>query len=206
MHKTSLQTSVHETSMICGRSFGAYVNMFLMFDCLGFFFVPLENFSLIWRRHHCRWTAANFDLCSVLMVIEQRGFFSVPHLLWHRAYVYNGHLRGDVHLLVFRLRSVAAGTRTPNLPLASPLRHRRGAFNRCWQINNNVKITSCEDWTIIQLINPVYFTAENVILKCLASTSFINLFANNVLVGKLWFGVYFTNRSAAILHLVVTLW
>ena len=68
-----------------------------------------------------------------------------------------------------------------------------------------MKITSCEDWTIIQLINPVYFTAENEILKCLASTSFINLFANNVLVGKLWFGVYFTNRSAVILHLVVTL-
>ena len=28
------------------------------------FFVPLENFSLIWRRHHCRWRAENFDLCS----------------------------------------------------------------------------------------------------------------------------------------------
>ena len=28
--------------------------------CLGFI-VPLENFSLIWRGHHCRWRAANFD-------------------------------------------------------------------------------------------------------------------------------------------------
>ena len=46
-------------------------------------FVPLENFSLMWRRHHYRWRAAHFDLYSALMAIEQWGFFSVPHLLWH---------------------------------------------------------------------------------------------------------------------------
>ena len=28
-------------------------------------------------------TAADFDLCSALMAIEQRGFFSVPHPLWY---------------------------------------------------------------------------------------------------------------------------
>ena len=28
----------------------------------------------------------------------QWGFFSVPHLMWHRASVYNGHLRGPVTL------------------------------------------------------------------------------------------------------------
>ena len=62
--------------------------------CLFVCFVPLENFSLIWRRHHGRWRAANFDLCSALMAIEQRVFFSVPpHLLWHEASVYNGQLR-----------------------------------------------------------------------------------------------------------------
>ena len=60
--------------------------------------VPLENFSLIWRRHLCRWMVANFDLCSVLMAIEQRGFFSVPHLLWHGASYYNCYLRGSVTL------------------------------------------------------------------------------------------------------------
>ena len=58
------------------------------------FIVPLENFSLIWRRHHCRCRAANFDLCSALMAIEQWGFFNVPHLLWHGPTLYNGHLRG----------------------------------------------------------------------------------------------------------------
>ena len=39
-----------------------------------------------------------FDLCSALMAIDQWGFFSVSHLLWHGAYVYNGHLRGPVKL------------------------------------------------------------------------------------------------------------
>ena len=32
-----------------------------------------------------------FYLCSTLMAIEQWGFFSVPHLLWHGASVYNGY-------------------------------------------------------------------------------------------------------------------
>ena len=56
---------------------------------LGEFIVPLENFSLIWRRHHYRWRAANFFLCSALMAIEQWGFYCMPHLLWHGASVYN---------------------------------------------------------------------------------------------------------------------
>ena len=50
--------------------------------CLGFF-IPLENFSLVWRRHHYLWKAANFDLCSALMATEQWEFLSVPNLLWH---------------------------------------------------------------------------------------------------------------------------
>jgi hypothetical protein len=27
---------------------------------LDWLYVPLKNFSLIWRRHHCRWRAAKF--------------------------------------------------------------------------------------------------------------------------------------------------
>ena len=69
----------------------------LLFLCLRFF-VPLENVSPIWRCHHCRWRAANFDLCSALKAIEQWGFFILPHLLWHGASVYNGHLWGPVTL------------------------------------------------------------------------------------------------------------
>ena len=47
---------------------------FLCF-CLFGVFRP-THFSLIWKHHQSR--AANFDLCSAL--IEQWGFFSVPHL------------------------------------------------------------------------------------------------------------------------------
>ena len=56
--------------------------MTILFVCLGVF-VSLENFPLIRRRYLYRWRAANFDLCSALMAIEQWEFFSVPHLLWH---------------------------------------------------------------------------------------------------------------------------
>ena len=43
-------------------------------------------------------TLQNFDLFWALIPIEQWGFFSVPHLLWHGASVYNGHLWGPVTL------------------------------------------------------------------------------------------------------------
>ena len=67
--------------------------LFVCLTCLFGYIVPLENFSLIWRRHHYRWRAVNFDLCSTLMAIEQWRFFSVPHLLCiYCASVYNGHL------------------------------------------------------------------------------------------------------------------
>ena len=42
--------------------------------------------------------AANFDLCSVLIAIEQLGYFSLPHQLWHWTSVYNGLIRGPVTL------------------------------------------------------------------------------------------------------------
>ena len=78
-----------------------------------------------------------------LMAIEQWGFFSVPHLLWHWAYVYNGHLRGPVILAYWRAFSSEAvtacfydlglfrlGFEHPNFRLRDqrsyPLHHRRG--------------------------------------------------------------------------------
>ena len=69
-----------------------------------------------------------------LMVIEQWGLFSVPHLLWHEISVYNGHLRRPVtftptaeHLAVeesipfFINRYVDAGIRTSNPPHSKPM-------------------------------------------------------------------------------------
>ena len=39
-----------------------------------------------------------FDQCSALMVIEQWGFFNMPHPFQHEPIVYNGHLPGPVTL------------------------------------------------------------------------------------------------------------
>ena len=61
-----------------------------LFVCLRFI-VPLENFSIIWRRNHYRWRAASFVLCLALMAIEQWEYFIVPHLLWHGGGGGRGH-------------------------------------------------------------------------------------------------------------------
>jgi hypothetical protein len=72
------------------------VNWF-MIDYLRFY-VLLKNFSLIWRRHHCRWRAANFGLCSALRAFEQGGIFIMPHLLWHGTSVFLVSSEGPPHL------------------------------------------------------------------------------------------------------------
>ena len=84
------------------------------------------------RIFHSYGDVTNFDLCSALMDIEQWGFLNVPHLLWHEASVYNvtsedswhSHLLLSVkqwicNCMLLRLRSVAAGIRTPNIPHAN---------------------------------------------------------------------------------------
>ena len=73
-------------------------SMIYFFICFTGAHVPLANFSLIWRRHHYRRRAPNFNLYSAIMAIEQWKFISIPHLLWHGASVYNAHLRGPVTL------------------------------------------------------------------------------------------------------------
>ena len=116
---------------------------FCIFVCWEFI-LPLENFSLIWRRQYCRWRAANFDQCSALMVIEQWGFFNVLHLLWHGPTVYNGHLRVPMTLtLVAKLLAVelslpvfttSVEPRSPACETnALPLRH-RGGYSTKWNL------------------------------------------------------------------------
>ena len=98
---------------------------YFVFFVLGFF-VPLENFSLIWRRN--RWRAANFDLCSALMATDQWRLFSMPQPTVTRRIRYYSHLRGPVthtycrafgsgtvNTCFLRLRSVAISIRTSNL-------------------------------------------------------------------------------------------
>ena len=46
----------------------------LLICLFGFFFLPLENCSLVWRRHYIQWRVSNFDLYSGYMTTEQWGF------------------------------------------------------------------------------------------------------------------------------------
>ena len=65
-----------------------------LFVCLGII-VRLENFS------HMETSALPVKGCKfwpMLMAIKQWGFFSVPHLMGHGAYIYNGHLWGPMTL------------------------------------------------------------------------------------------------------------
>ena len=54
-----------------------FVNLFV---CLGFI-VPLENFSLIWRRHHCRWVLQILTYARHSWPLSSECSFIVPHLL-----------------------------------------------------------------------------------------------------------------------------
>ena len=64
-----------------------------LFCCRGF-----SSDLIIFHSYgdYYQWRAQNFDLWLALMAIVQWGFISVPHLLWHGASVYNGHLQRSV--------------------------------------------------------------------------------------------------------------
>ena len=93
------------SKLLCGsvhssqRNLSRFVCLFVcLFACLFGVIHPTWEFFTHTEMSPYWWRAANFDLCSAIMAIEQWGFFSMPHLLWHRASVYNGHLRGPVTL------------------------------------------------------------------------------------------------------------
>ena len=69
-----------------------------LFFCLMIFFVPLENFSIIWGRHHCYWRATKWrpiidihmkckmHVILVYMYIHVHiaiELWRLPHRLWH---------------------------------------------------------------------------------------------------------------------------
>jgi hypothetical protein len=54
------------------------------------FYVPLEIFSLIWRRRHYRWKTARFrPMLALLGSFEQGGIFIVPHSVLTRGLLYS---------------------------------------------------------------------------------------------------------------------
>ena len=59
------------------------------------FYVKLKNFSLIWRRHHCRRRAGK------LGTFKQGGIFIVLHLLWHGTLFFPVSSEELPHLVAF---------------------------------------------------------------------------------------------------------
>ena len=83
-------------------NYGTFVNKFV---CLYIWFFgggvyrPIRKFFTHIETSPLPVKGCKFwPICSTLMAIEQWGFFSVLHLLWHGASVYNGHLRGPMTL------------------------------------------------------------------------------------------------------------
>ena len=113
----------------------------LVFVCLEFI-IPLENFSLIWTHHHCRWRAANIVLCSALMAImSSEGSLTchthcntgLPFVMVISEDPWHSHLMQSVcqwscHYLLLQLRSVATGDRTP----ISRMRGKRSTSTPPW--------------------------------------------------------------------------
>ena len=93
----------HPGTLSLGTCYGQneYFFRFLTMALFAWFFLGFSSHSRIfhsyyrWRAaNHYRWRAANFDLYSAIMTIEQWELFSLPHLLWHGAFIYYGQLRG----------------------------------------------------------------------------------------------------------------
>jgi hypothetical protein len=55
-----------------------------------FVLLPVKNFSLIFRHHHCQWRAANSDSCIALKpcACSSEGYFTCKKLSWHRTSVF----------------------------------------------------------------------------------------------------------------------
>ena len=94
------------------------------------FTVPLENFSRIWRRHHFRWRASNFDQSSAPMAIEQWWFFIVviSEVPWH-SHPLPSFSSGAVTACVYDLGLLRLGFEHPTFPLRDQ-RSNPNAFQR----------------------------------------------------------------------------
>ena len=87
-------------------------------------FVPLANFALIWRRHHCRWRATFFfTLARHSWPLSSKCFLA--NQLWYGTSVY----KWGCQYLFLRLMSRLGFEQAPfrlRRERSSPLRHRRG--------------------------------------------------------------------------------
>ena len=100
----------------------AFVCLFVYLE----FIKPLENFSLIWRRHHCRWRAEILTYLRHSWPLSSEGSLTchthwdtgLPFIMVISEHPWHSHLLLSVwqcsyHYLFLRLGSVATRDRTP---------------------------------------------------------------------------------------------
>ena len=105
--------------------------VFCLFVCLFWVVRPTREFCTHLESSLVPVKGCIYELCSAFMAIEQWGFFSVPHLLWHGASVYDTHLRGPV-----TLKPVAESLAVDlSLPVLST------KVCRCW--DSNIQPSAC---------------------------------------------------------------
>jgi hypothetical protein len=111
------------------------------------FYVPLKNFPLIWRRHHCRWSAAKFrpmlgaqglwagrDLYRAISAVTRDHGFTVSLTCKNCSFAYNN-----------RLCATSTVTRSFGFPVSLTFRNRSFAGNGdrihadSWKIARAVK-------------------------------------------------------------------
>jgi hypothetical protein len=83
------------TIYIVDSSYANYCLCCLFIYC----FTSCQNISFIWRRHNYWWRAGKFR--PMLRAFGQGGIFIVPHLLWHRAWVFLVSSEGPSHSVAF---------------------------------------------------------------------------------------------------------
>ena len=114
--------------------------------------VPLENFSLVWRRHQYRWRAAYLIYARHLWLLRSEYFLAChnycdtghPFIMVISEDPWYSHLlpcvwQWSCHYLFLRLRSVEAGIRTPNLALSGPTLQPTAAPPRLYIVRGNSK-------------------------------------------------------------------
>ena len=130
----------------------------------------IDNILLIWRRHHCQWRDANFNLCSALIEIEHLGLFSVPYLPGHSASVYYHHLWVPVAFTVVAKRiSVELSTCFHHVGLTRLRFEHPSSLSSKWLRHHSGLVHGLP--RLYRIVNCVLMTALKSFRFCIAYTT-----------------------------------
>jgi hypothetical protein len=169
------------------------------------FFVPLKNFSLIWRRHHCRWRAAKFRAMLGLWAGRDlyRATPAVTQDLW-----FSGLIRG-IDPFSRRLRI----TRECGGSFHGAFRPRRCILTYGGISGDNLVLFSARCWFRISFIRYMYVHSltldyDNALSSedCQLSCNLFRLPLSNVLYTTIWCPQCYLRTKLHCLRCTSTTW